>query len=186
MNIIDTLCERYSSDYQRMADALDRTLAELDRLRLENANLRVENRHLRRLLKDSDLRMLRRAQRDALLIGALHYSGGYTSKRECQSLGMGENRWSLARVLLRRAGLLYGNHISQEDAREFEARLLDEVRVIEESGGVGALKRGSYRHKPRQRRAATGALSGATVGAAVGAKPPHQSGSTGGGGAVGQ
>jgi hypothetical protein len=57
--LIDSLCERYSTDYQRMATALDAALAEIDRLRLENANLRTENRELRRMLQDHELRMLR-------------------------------------------------------------------------------------------------------------------------------
>ena len=76
--LIDGLCERFSGDYQRMAVALDQALAEIDRLRLEVANLRSENRELRRMLQDHELRMLRRAERDALLLGALHFAGGYT------------------------------------------------------------------------------------------------------------
>lgn len=172
--IIDNLCQRYSHDYQRMADALDRALHDIDRLRLENANLRSENRHLRRLLSDRDMRLLRRAQRDALFIGALHYSGAYTSKRECASLGMGENRWSLARVLLRRSEILYRDRICVEDAQEFEERLAAAVQAIEQMGDAGALKRASYRHKPRRR----GAAVGAATGAATGAKPLRQSGAT--------
>lgn len=163
MSIIDSLCERYSGDYQRMAAALDAALAEIDRLRLENANLRQENRHLRRLLKDHELRMLRRAKRDALLIGALHFAGGYTSKRQCATVGMGENRWCLARALLRRAGLLRGGSITAETAQGYERAVMEAVRTIEELGDGGALKRGSYRHKGRRVGASSGAPCGVEV-----------------------
>lgn len=153
MSLIDTLAARFGHDFQRMAEALDRALAENSRLRLDNANLREENRHLRRLLSDHDLRMLRRAHRDALLIGALHYAGGFTSRRQCAQVGMGENRWCLARALMRRARVLRGNRIVEEQAGDFEIRLLAEVRGLETSGGVDALRWGSYRHRmPRKRK----------------------------------
>ena len=159
--LIDGLCEKYSTDYQRMATALDQALAEIDRLRLENANLRVELHDLRRRLQDHELRMLRRAERDALLLGALHFSGGYTSKRQAQSLGLGENRWSLARVLLRFGGVLRkdGSYKVQTPC-EWETGVAHGVRVVA-AEGCDLLKRASYRHKPRRRGATSGAFSGA-------------------------
>ena len=159
--LIDSLCTRYSGDYRQMAIALDAALAEIDRLRLENANLRTENRELRRMLQDSELRMLRRAERDALLIGALHFSGGFTSKRQVATVGMGENRWSLARVLLKFGGVLRrdGSYKAQTPA-DWETGVAHGVKVVA-SEGCDLLKRASYRHKPRQRGATSGAFSGA-------------------------
>lgn len=161
MNIIDALCERYSSDYRRMAAALDKTLAEIDRLRLENANLRLENRQLRRLLKDHELRMLRRAERDALLIGALHFGGNPTSKRTLQTVGMGENRWCLARALLMYGGgLRRDGSIKPDTSDGYIACVQHGVEVVAD-GGAFMLKNASYRHRRRRR----GALGGAPIGA---------------------
>ena len=169
--LIDGLCEKYSTDYQRMATALDAALAEIDRLRLENANLRTENRELRRLLQDHELRMLRRAERDALLLGALHFSGGYTSKRQAATVGMGENRWSLARVLLRFGGVLRkdGSYKTGTPA-DWEAAVAFGVRLVATEGG-DLLKRASYRHSHPRRK--TGAGGGASGGAPIGANQRH-------------
>jgi hypothetical protein len=177
--LIDSLCERYSTDYQRMATALDQALAEIDRLRLENANLRTENRELRRMLQDHELRMLRRAERDALLLGALHFSGGFTSKRQVASVGMGENRWSLARVLLRFGGVLRkdGSYKAQTPG-EWESGVAHAVRIVASEGG-DLLRRASYRHKARRRGATNGASEGATSGASFVSKPLHYTGERG-------
>lgn len=168
--LIDGLCERFSGDYRRMAMALDQALAEIDRLRLENANLRSENRDLRRMLQDHELRMLRRAERDALLLGALHFSGGFTSKRQAATVGMGENRWSLARVLLRFGGVLRkgGGGYNAQTPAEWETGVAFGVRVVAIEGG-DLLKRASYRHRQRRR----GATSGAPPGAHTVSKPLH-------------
>jgi hypothetical protein len=152
VSIIDSIAAKYGNDYRRMATALDKALAEIDRLRLENANLRTENRHLRRLLADRDLRLLRRAHRDALLIGALHFAGGYTSKRQCATVGMGESRWCLARALLRRAHILKANRIVVETAQQYEDYITMAIHAIETTGDAGVLKRGSYRHRHRKYR----------------------------------
>lgn len=173
--LIDSLCEKYSRDYRQMAVALDQALAEIDRLRLEVANLRTENRELRRMLQDHELRMLRRAERDALLLGALHFSGGYTSKRHAASCGMGENRWSLARVLLRFGGVLRrdGSYKVQTPG-DWENGVAHGVRVVS-AEGCDLLKRASYRHNPRRR----GASAGATSGAPFVSKPLHYTGERG-------
>lgn len=171
--LIDGLCERFSGDYRRMAVALDQALAEIDRLRLENANLRAENRELRRRLQDHELRMLRRAQRDALLIGALHVAGLYTGKRACREVGITENRWSLARVLLRFGGALNKRtgRLKAETGAEFERAVSFAVRLIEIEGGE-LLRSASYRHRRRFR----GAPSGAATGAVSVPKPLRHSG----------
>lgn len=161
--LIDNLCERYSGDFRQMATALDQALAEIDRLRLENANLRSELRELRRRLQDHELRMLRRAERDALLLGALHICGGFTSKREARSIGLGENRWCLARVVLKRGGALRNDGTWRElSADSIESAVRVGVEKIA-SAGIDALKSASYRHSHPRRK--TGALSGASSGA---------------------
>src|SRR5262245_37088111 len=75
---------------------LVRLLQEQDRLAYENAKLRQENRRLRRHLRDGDLRVLRSAVADALLLGALHFAGHYTSRRAVAGV-MSEHRWWQAR-----------------------------------------------------------------------------------------
>lgn len=149
--MIDEIVKR-SSSYRDMAQALDAALAEIDRLRLEVANLRSENRELRRKLRDHELRMLRRAQRDALLIGALHIAGLYTSKRACREVGITENRWSLARVLLRFGGALdkRSGRLKAETGADFEQAVNFAVRLVESEGGE-LLRRSSYRHRRRYR-----------------------------------
>ena len=176
--LIDSLCTRYSGDYRQLAIALDAALAEIDRLRLENANLRTELRELRRRLQDHELRMLRRAERDALLLGALHFSGGFTSKRQVATVGMGENRWTLARALL-----TYGGAISKrtktvrvQTPGEWEAAVAAGVRLVA-SEGVDLLKRASYRHNHPRRK--TGALGGASGGAPFVSNTRHYTGERG-------
>ncbi len=176
--LIDNLCERYSGDFQRMATALDQALAEIDRLRLENANLRTELREIRRRLQDHELRMLRRAERDALLLGALHFSGGYTSKRQAASVGMGENRWTLARALL-----VYGGAMSKrtraikaQTPAQWELAVASGVRIVA-AEGVDLLKRASYRHNHPRRK--NGALVGASSGAPNGTNTRQYTGERG-------
>ena len=168
--LIDSLCEKYGGDYRQMAASLDAALLEIDRLRLENASLRSENRELRRKLRDHELRMLRRAQRDALLIGALHVAGLYTSKRACRLVGITENRWSLARVLLRMGGAFSKRtrRMKAETGEDFERAIQHAVRIIEAEGGE-VLRNSSYRHRRRHR----GAPNGAPVGADSVTNPLH-------------
>ena len=176
--LIDGLCERYSGDYRQMAIALDAALAEIDRLRLEVANLRTENRELRRMLQDYELRLLRRAERDALLLGALHFSGGFTSKRQAQSIGLGENRWTLARALLTFGGAISKRTktVRVQTPGEWEAAVAAGVRLVA-SEGVFILKNASYRHNHPRRKG--GALSGASSGALIGANTRQHSGERG-------
>ncbi len=167
-----------SHDYQQMAAALDQALAEIDRLRLENANLRTENRELRRMLADHELRMLRRAERDALLLGALHFSGGYTSKRQAATVGMGENRWTLARALLRFGGAVSKrtNKIKAQTPAQWEMAVESGVRIVA-AEGCDLLKRASYRHNHPRRK--NGALGGASSGAPIVSNTRQYSGERG-------
>ena len=176
--LIDNLCAQYSGDYQRMAVALDKALAEIDRLRLENANLRVELHDLRRRLQDHELRMLRRAERDALLLGALWFSGGYTSKRQAQSIGLGENRWCLARALLTYGGAISKRTktIKAQTPADWETAVSCGVRIVA-SEGVSILKSASYRHNHPRRKG--GALSGASGGAPFVSNTRHYTGERG-------
>lgn len=64
-----------SKDYQALRAELVLLLQERDRLVYENARLRQENRYLCRRLRDGELRRLRSTVADALLLGALHFSG---------------------------------------------------------------------------------------------------------------
>lgn len=146
-SLIDSIVGK-STDNQQMAILLDRALAEIDRLRLENANLRAELRDARRKLADYELRMLRRAQRDALLIGALHVAGGYTSRRACRQVGITENRWCLARALLRFGGALSKRtrRFKAETGADFERAVSLGAQIVEQEG-CDVLKRGSYRHR---------------------------------------
>lgn len=176
--LIDSLCEKYSTDFQRMAMALDQALAEIDRLRLENANLRTELREIRRRLQDHELRMLRRAERDALLLGALHFSGGYTSKRQAASVGMGENRWTLARALLTYGGAISKRtrSIKAQTPAQWELAVASGVRIVA-AEGVDLLKRASYRHNHPRRK--SGALVGASSGAPNGTNARQYTGERG-------
>lgn len=149
MNLLDRLAAKYGQDYASMVQALDRAAAEIDRLRLDNAALRQENRHLRRVLHDHELRMLRRAERDALLIGALHFGGSATSRRVCAMVGLTENRWCLARALLRHGGAYDRRwRIKPATSDAFMECVQRGVAHVEKFGGA-ALRLGSYRHKGR-------------------------------------
>lgn len=171
--ILARLCAAHCDDYKRLAAALDAALAEIDRLRLEVANLRLENRRVMRKLQDHELRMLRRAERDALLLGALHIAGGYTSKRQAATVGMGENRWALARVVLKRGGALRNDGSWRElSADGIESAVGVGVEKIAVAG-IDALKNASYRHNHPRRR------GGALTGAPVGAKPRQYTGERG-------
>lgn len=73
----------------------------IERLHLANAQLRAENRQLRRRLADAELRIVRAAESDALLIGALYFAGLPTSRRACATVGISQWRWATAQGLLR-------------------------------------------------------------------------------------
>lgn len=114
-------------DYDQLAAAFVQVLAERDRAVYEAALLRKENRYLRRRLKDKEMRLLRCAHADALLLGMLHYSYQSTSRAECARSGiMSERRWNRACALARLAGVRDRKCIGWHDdvsAEEFVERL---------------------------------------------------------------
>lgn len=95
----------------------------IDRLRKENAQLRHENRDLRRRLADAELRLLRQAETDAILIGGLYFAGQYTSRRACQNVGIGPLHWRRAMALLQVARVHDGKRIEASTPEDFERAL---------------------------------------------------------------
>jgi hypothetical protein len=112
---------------------------ENERLRLENAKLRNENRQLRRRLADAELRLVRRAHADGLLMGGLYFAGLSISRRACQAVGIGDKRWTRAVALLRVGRVHDGNHITVEEPADFE-RALRVARQRVEAQGLDTLR----------------------------------------------
>lgn len=139
--MIRQLIETFSAnnDPAKLRTAIRNLLATNERLRLENAQLRRENRALRRRLADGHLRLLRRAESDSVLIGALHFSGQHTSRRACAAVGLSERRWTWAMALLRLARVRYGARITTEAPEDFE-RAVRVARVRVERDGIQVLR----------------------------------------------
>lgn len=93
------------------------------KLRIENAQLRRENRQLRRRLADADLRLLRQAETDALLLGGLYFAELPTSRRACAEIGIGRRHWTRAVALLKVARVHDGRRLTVESAEDFERAL---------------------------------------------------------------
>jgi len=106
----------------------------IDRLRKENAQLRHENRQLRRRLKDTELNLLRRAETDAYLIGALYFAQQSTSRRACGACGIGPRRWHRAIALLRVARIHDGRRIDEVTPEEFERAVVVGRQRVERDG----------------------------------------------------
>lgn len=87
---------------------------------LKIAELQSENRSLRRRLADAELRLLRRAEADAVLLGALHFSGCATSRRACADVGLGHRRWRRAVALLQVGRVHDGRCITTDAPEDFE------------------------------------------------------------------
>ena len=104
------------------------------KLRLENAQLRAENRALRRRLADADLRLLRQAETDAVLIGALHFAGQYTSRRACLAMGISARHWRRAMALLMVARVHNGQRLDVETPDDFERAIRVARQRIERDG----------------------------------------------------
>ena len=113
-----------------------RLVAENDALRLENARLRAENRRLRRQLHDRELRLLRRAEADAVLLGALHFAHLPTSSGAALEVGISRRRWHWARALLKLSDLHNGGHgtFTVTDPEDFEMLLARGVTRVERDG----------------------------------------------------
>lgn len=127
---------RKGRDFEQLADLAARLVLENDRLRLENAQLRAENRHLRRVLRDRELRLLRRAEADAVLLGAMHFAHLPTSSRAALDIGISRRRWHWARALLKVAALHDGGHgdFTVTDPAAFEELLAGGVALVEADG----------------------------------------------------
>lgn len=125
-------------DFDELQDVAARLVQENDRLRLENARLRSENRYLRRVLHDRELRLLRRAEADAVLMGALHWAGQETSAAACADVGISRRRWHWARALLKAAGLHEGGHgtFTVTNIEDFDRLLAAGVELVERDGLV--------------------------------------------------
>lgn len=103
------------------------------KLQVENAQLRRENRQLRRRLADAELRLLRQAHADAILIGGLHFAGLPTSRRACLEVGISERHWTRARALLRLARL-HDGQMRVDDPADYERSLAVAVEKVTKSG----------------------------------------------------
>ena len=129
---------RRGDDVKTLRVELVRLLQERDRLAYENAKLRQENRQLRRRLRDGELRVLRSAVADALLLGALHFAGQYTSRRAVAGL-MSEHRWWQARALLLLARVHDGQRITVGTPADLE-RAVEVARQRVEREGLAVLR----------------------------------------------
>jgi hypothetical protein len=121
-------------DYRRLQGYVLRLCEENERLRLENAKLRNENRQLRRRLADAELRLVRRAHADALLMGGLYFAGLSISRRACQAVGIGDHRWTRARALLRVARVIDNQRVRVESPEDFERAITVAKQRVEREG----------------------------------------------------
>src|SRR5262245_61658151 len=107
-------------DPARLRSVIRKQSLLIDRLRLENATLRAENRQMRRRLADAELRLLQRAEADALLLGGLYFAGLPTSRRACADVGIGARRWRRAIALLMVGRAHDGQRVTVIDAPDYE------------------------------------------------------------------
>lgn len=106
----------------------------LQRLQLENAQLRAENRRLRRRLADAELRLVRQAETDALLLGGLYFAGLPTSRRAALQCGVSERHWRRAVALLQVGRVHDGQRITTQAPEDFERAVRMAVGRIERDG----------------------------------------------------
>lgn len=134
--MIHKLIELFSqqNDPAKLRAVIRKLSAENERLRLENANLRAENRQLRRRLRDSELRIVRRAERDALLIGGLFFAGLPTSRRACCAVGITEWGWTRAQALLWVARIANNGDIRTETPEDYERAVRVAVEHLTRDG----------------------------------------------------
>ena len=122
-------------DLEELQALCARLIAENDALRVENALLRRENAYLQRKVKDAELRILRRAQADALLIGSMHFGHVGTSRAACLEYGISRRRWTWAMALLQCAHVrTTKGDWHQLDIAQFDGRLASAVKRIEDAG----------------------------------------------------
>lgn len=123
-----------AKERNELRDLVLRLCEENERLRLENARLRHENRQLRRRLHDAELRLLRRSQQDALLLGGLFFADLPTSRRACADVGLSERRWMRAMALLKVARVADDGHIRVETPDDYERGVKVAVERIKRDG----------------------------------------------------
>lgn len=126
-------------DYGRLHAYTQQLWDAYEQLQLENLELRKENRYLRRKLKDAEMRLLRRAAADAVLMGGLHFAGQPASRRALKAMDVGGRRWARACALLKLARVHNGKRITAESQDEyFTAVRLAKQRVERE--GMSAMR----------------------------------------------
>lgn len=130
--MIDVLTR--ASERNQLRDMVLKLLQENEQLRLENAKLRAENRQIRRRLADAELRLVRRAQADALLIGGLHFAELPTSRRACYDVGLSERRWMRAMALLRVGRVAQDGRIGVDAPEDFERGVRVAVERVKRDG----------------------------------------------------
>jgi hypothetical protein len=130
--LIDALTR--AKDDNRLRDAFLKLAQDNERLRLKVAQLQSENRQLRRRLHDAELRLLRRAEADALLVGALHFADLPTSRRACAEVGLGHRRWVRAQALLKLGRVVDGRRIVTDAPEDFERAVRVATEKVKKQG----------------------------------------------------
>ena len=111
------------SDQARLRLEIARLKRIIERQQIKIAQLSRENRYLRRRLQDTEMRLLRQAETDAVLIGTLHFAGLSTSRRACAACGVSERHWRRAMALLQVGRAHDGRRIGVETPEDFERAL---------------------------------------------------------------
>lgn len=111
------------NDPAKLRIVIRRQRVTIDRLLKENAELRAQNRQLRRRLGDRDLRLLRQAEFDCILMGSLYFAEQSISRRACKLAGIGDRRWRRAVALLQVGRVHNRKRVTVETPEEFEAGL---------------------------------------------------------------
>lgn len=130
--MIDALTR--ASERNQLRDMVLKLLQENEQLRLENAKLRQENRQLRRRLADAEMRLVRRAQADALLMGGLYFAGLPVSRRACADVGIGHRRWVRAMALLKVGRVAHDGQIRVDDPSDFERGVKTATERVQRDG----------------------------------------------------
>jgi hypothetical protein len=130
--VIDAI--RRARDYDRLHRDTQRLWDAYEQVQRENLELRKENRVLRRKLKDAEMRLLRRAAADAVLMGGLHFAGASASRRSLKALDVGARRWARACALLKLARIHDGKRITTEGQDEFFTALHLAKKRVEREG----------------------------------------------------
>jgi hypothetical protein len=134
--VLRELLDTYAKgrDFDELAALAARLIERAEAQRLEIVRLRAENRYLRRQIHDRELRLLRRAQADAALMGALFFAMLPTTASGCAAVGISKRRWHWARALLKVARVHDGYGWLVDNVDDYEARLAAAVQRLEADG----------------------------------------------------